>query len=252
MYSVFLNISIQGVVLLLFMGIMFGVVGLYVGYLRGFKKILDWRLFGSAEKKRINQLRNGSEPVIVEGTVKPTEQHGTMESPLTSEECVAYRYKIQKDDPGTGADNKTITIENGSDSVPFYIEGEHDRVYVEPQNASISMDREYENQGDIRPEKLEQSSIIGPVNLSSHHHIEYIENEIEVGQKGVALGKATDTRMDADFKIKETGDRFVVSDTDPSSTQKRLLYKGIAYSVVGGVFSLASLFIFYVLLVSIF
>lgn len=246
-----LNVSIQGIIFLLFMGIMFGVIGVYIGYLRGFKKILERRLFRKADKKRINQLRNGSEPVIIEGTVKPTKQHGLMESPLTGEECVAYKYRIQEDDPGSGADDTTTTIEHGSDSVPFYIEGEHDRVYVEPQNASISMNEEYENSGDVRPEKLKQSSIIGPIDISSNHHIEYIENEIEIGQKGVALGKATDTRMDADFKIEETGDRFVVSDTDLSSTQERLLYKGIAHSVVGGLFSLASLFIFYVLFVDI-
>jgi hypothetical protein len=244
-----LNISIQGIAYLLFLSAILGSVGVYLGYFIGFKKISEWRLFKGAEKRRINQLRSGSEPVIIEGTVKPTEQHGLIESPLTGEECVAYRYRIQKDEPGAEADD-TTTIERGSESVPFYIEAEHDRVYVEPENASISMEDEYENSGDIKPEKLSQSSFLG-IDLSSRRNIEYIENEIEVEQKGIVLGRATDTRMDADFKIEETGDQLVVSDTDPSSTQKRLLYEGVVLTIVGGVFSLATLFIFYIIITGI-
>lgn len=245
MYNVLLGI--QATTFMLFMATMFASVGVYLGYIKGFKKILEWRLFGNADKKHINQLEHEDEPVIVEGTVKPTEQHGKMESELTGEECVVYQYKIQEDDLGTGADNTTSIIDTGSDGVPFYIEGEHRKVYVEPQNATISMEKEYENQGDIRPEKIQQSSVFGSIDLSSYHHIEYIEKEIEVGQKGAVLGKATDTRMNAEFKIEKTGDRLMISDTDPSSTQKRLLYKGIISSIIGGVFLLATLITIYLL-----
>lgn len=235
---------------LLFMATMFGIVGVYIGYFKGFKKISEWSLFGKAEKKRINQLRDGSEPVIIEGTAKPTEQHGTIKSELTGVECLVYQYRIQEEDP-THDEGRNI-IENGSDGVPFYIEGEHDSVYVEPQNASVSMEQEYENSGDVRPEKLKQSSLIGPIDISSYDHIEYIQKEISVGEKAVVVGKSTDTRMDADFRIEETGDQLVISDADPSSTQKRLLYKGIILTIFGGIFSLASLAMVYIVLRGIF
>lgn len=246
--EIFLSIQQTGIVVL--MGLIFGSAGVYLGYHRGLKDISRWLLLRKSKKVRINQLREGDEPVIVEGNVQETSKYGKLESPLTGEECVAYKYEIKKKDPGS--DNNSTTIDSGSDSVPFYIEEEYDRVYVEPEDGRFSMEDEIEDHSEIKPEKLRGGSIdIGSLSLSSYDNILYREREIEIDNNGIVLGKATDTSMDADFKIERTGGNLILSDTNPESTKRRLILNGAGFSILGGIFFVFSIFLFYLIVAGI-
>lgn len=241
----------------------FGAGGAYFGS-KAVKTGGDWRTFRKANRNRgVDAIQDGDQPVIVDGTVKPNGE--SLSSPFTGEECVAYEYEIQVTDHnrpwgtemgeiGTRETERKssdgwTTVDEGSDETVFDIETETARVRVDPSHADITLEYETESEQEIReesPEALRDHSSIdlGTVTLTDHQRYRYVENELEVGEPGSALGKLVQGREYADSQLHKTdSNEFIVSDASPQTTRNRLLKDCLTYSAIGLVASSIALII---------
>lgn len=237
-----------------------GAGGVYFGY-KGVKTGGNWWMFRQANSKTGGDaIEDGDQPVTVHGTVKPDGE--PLLSPLTGEKCVAYEYKIQVTDnerPHNNGvedhdhdyyhdydydqvqvdDDGWTTVDEGSDEPRFAIETDKSRVRVDSSDADLTLAQEVESETQIQqesPEALRESPSIdlGSLTLTGDQQYRYIENEIEIGEPGSALGKVVSARGDADYRLTQTdSNKFVVSDAEPQTTQQRLLRDSLKNSLIG-------------------
>lgn len=228
-------VSIVTIIFLGPIGLMFSFTGLYIIFKKGRKEFSEWLSFRNSEKEPINQIARGDEPVIIEGTAQTIPEHGLLNSPLTSEECIAYNYKIERKNHNNGWQ----VIESDSDSAPFYIKEDDNKVYTDPSNASVTIEKENRSQGEINPEKIPEDSItIGSVEIPfPSGRVKYTEKRIEPSEECTVLGKVENTTEDAIYEINKTSNgKFIVSDDEVSPTMNRILIRGVVFSLFGLLF----------------
>lgn len=106
-----------------------------------------------------NTLRAGQGPVELQGTARAGEH--TFTSPLTQQECVAYRFQKQElqtkrvndpdpDDHGTETRQEWVTIHDEEAGAPFTLDDGTGEVVVDGATADLDMERSYEvDTGDV-------------------------------------------------------------------------------------------------------
>lgn len=195
-------------------------------------------------------------PVEVEGTAHA--QHGTLTSPFTGTECLAYEYEVEEERHSNNG-RHWETIDSGRNHTAFRIEDETASALVDPRGADFrfSAERSIDVRGGERPPEPVQKFIRRNRNVDSEEKSldlklfelntgkdrKYVERRLDPGESVHILG---DARYDADagsdggevnVVIRYGNDtKFLISDTDERGAARRTAWKGLPYLIAGLLF----------------
>lgn len=137
-----------GVLLLVFIG---GLGLMYVG----FQKYRIGRVILNTPPERVRSIAIGR--TEVHGTAR--DAGSTLEAPFTDEECLYRQWKIEEqreyqkrdDDGRTKTERRWVTLDQGSDVVPFYVEDETGQIFVNAdENTSFEISGDNTNGETLR------------------------------------------------------------------------------------------------------
>lgn len=220
----------------------------------GRELLLSYRILTN-DPSDVMSLGDGG-PVEVEGTAQP--QGGTLTSPFTGNECLAYEYEV-KEERNSKNGRSWTTIDSGYNFTAFRIEDGTASALVDPRSADfrLSAERSIDVRGGKRPpesirEFIRRNEDVGSeeksldlklFELNTGKDRKYIERRLDVGESVHILGEA---RYDASAgseagevnTIIGSGDdtKFVISDTDERGAARRAAWKGLPYVVAGVLF----------------
>lgn len=230
------------------------VLGCVMIWYGGRELVLAYRILTN-DPNDVMSLGDGG-PVEVEGTAQP--ERGTVTSPFTGTECLAYEYVV-KEERSSKNGRHWETIDSGRNHTPFRIEDETASALVDPRAADFrfSAERSIDVRGGTRPpervvefirrnddvDSEERSLDLKVVELNTGKDRKYIERRLEPGESVHILGEA---RYDAsaghdagevNVVIGHGEDtRFLVSDTDERGATLRVAWKGLPFVVAGVLF----------------
>ncbi|NGM70209.1 hypothetical protein G6M89_14520 [Natronolimnobius sp. AArcel1] len=224
-------------------GLVIGGLGIAgIGY--GSVSLRRWRELGEQEPVAINQAVAADGLVEIEGTVRPHDS--SEESPLFGQECVAYDYKIEKRRRSSNKNSGSSwrTIDSGEGRRPFVIEDESGTAYVDPDGASLSLEKERTRKTNAAGDPVPDDSTwnfnmslnipgMGGVGLNNKR---YTEKRLDVGGHCYAVGTAHRPQAGVDAEVTIDGEgasTFLLSDATESETRRRLLLRGAGYTLGG-------------------
>lgn len=193
-------------------------------------------------------------PVELEGSASPVD--GTVTSPLTGTECLAYEYEVTEY-RSSGKNSSWRTVDEGSDGVPFRLDDGTASVRVDPEGAefALSTERRIEvDGGDPEPDAVRSflathsdlesesgSMDLGVVEIATGNDRRYHERRLDPEEEAYVLGQsrydvdARETMRDVSAVI-EDGDRtpvFVVADSCQDGAARRLAKPALPWLIVG-------------------
>lgn len=207
----------------------------------------------ATETSEVSGLRPGK--VEVKGTARPTEGGPTLTSPISRDEALATKVKVERYDSGTSeTGGGWTTIYEDKKAVPFVVDDGTGEVRVDTpltseQKMLFEMTRERVPGGQEPPERIRNfverkqeidetsKSGIGPISLGERRR--YMEGSIEPGEDVYVLGEAReqagwDERGYVIDGTTESGE-FVVSDKPEEQLVKEGNWGGLLLYVVGGI-----------------
>lgn len=164
------------------------VVALLVAAGSGHMARRSWELrqaVDNASAATAGTVRAGQGPVELTGTAHSAEH--TFTSPLTQQECVAYRFekevrqKERHHDPDGGTDTtyEWVTALSDEAGAPFYLEDGQGEVLVDGSTADLEMERSYELTTDDVTEGIGETvaGLLGADSDAEDHDVpqEYVE-----------------------------------------------------------------------------
>lgn len=162
--------------------------------------------------------------VEVEGTAEPIEDEGTISSPYTGTECLAFEFEHKESRQRVHDDDTTWRIvEHGATSRPFSVTDDTGTVAVDPAEATLSFDRDIVvNSGRlIKTEwRLEPGESV------------YVSGQKQDGASAEDAPGGASTYIGAG----DDPDAFTVSDASERWTVLRFTAKGIVLSLLGLLF----------------
>lgn len=201
-----------------------GVVAVGVGA----SSLRQWYRLTRLDTVSIHDAALDPGPVEIGGDVH-ADDDDLLEAPLSRRPCVAYEYRIQR----RSSDSWT-TVDHGDDRTPFAVADGTGTAYVDPGDASLSLERD--RIADVDPHSL-PATVDAQPSLSGRRR--YVEHRLEVGSVALVHGDGEPaTSRDADVQI-TGGDEaglFLVGDGAESAVGRRLLNKGAAVTPLGGLF----------------
>lgn len=219
----------------------------------------------------LNTVTGG--PVRVSGTVRPSDDNGSLVSPLSGEDVVLYDYEVQGYIE-TGDGHGWEQVAGGADAVPFVLEDGSGAVRVDPAGSTLLLGTRTSKHVDLRSGSTTDDDETTPPNGQSTHGSlaeEQLVTRCDPGAGRVHVGSVT-LHEESRYRLKErriepgddlvvTGtaqdgdpislvsDRdgdgvlfgslfeypFVVADTPEHSSTRYLLKRGAAWAGVGGI-----------------
>ncbi|MFC6976241.1 GIDE domain-containing protein [Halomicroarcula sp. GCM10025709] len=213
----------------------------------------------------IRTLDGYTGPVEIEGTAVTDDEYGTVRSPLTGTDCLAYTYEVQEL-RSSGKNSNWETLDEGMGGVNFLVDDTTDRVRVDPEGADIRLDSHSVTvpPGTELPESLaryvaasdavdEQDRTLDLVvtELAVGNKQRFIERRLDPGEHVYVYGLARrgpaaewgSNRVDAVVGTGAGTPVFVISDTDERGTAWRIARKGLLRAGLGfAVVAFAALF----------
>ncbi|WP_324757633.1 GIDE domain-containing protein [Haloarcula sp. GH36] len=194
-------------------------------------------------------------PVEIEGTAVVDEESGTVTSPLTGSDCLAYTYEVQEL-RSSGKHSNWETLDEGMGGVDFLVDDGTDRVRVDPEGADIRFESHSVTvpPGTELPETLaqyvgasdavdEQDRTLNLVvtELSVGNKQRFIERRLDPGEHVYVYGLARrgpaaewgSTLVDAVIGAGDGTPVFVISDTDERGTAWRIARDGLLKAGLG-------------------
>lgn len=236
-------------------GAIFLLIGLAIA-VWGVLTLRKWYYVRAGEPISIRDVFHASNPVEVEGTIRPVDEEDVLQSPIMQKPCVAYEYKVEerqrrrRSGKNNGSKTTWKTVDSGENRVPFYLEDDSGRALVRPDGASLSMAKErtrtVEDESAL-PSGMRGSGgvlSIGSISIGSRP-IRYTEKRLDVDDSGYVFGEAIPNPQGVDADV-ELGDgeetpMFLVSDTSEGATARRLLLKGVGLAAFGAIFAVAGI-----------
>ncbi|RQG89067.1 hypothetical protein EA462_11860 [Natrarchaeobius halalkaliphilus] len=217
-----------------------GVAGIWTGT----SSLRQWRRLGADDPVPVREAISRSGSVEVEGAVR--EHETTLESPVMDESCVAYEYTIEqrRNRGGKRSGSRWRTIEDGTDRRPFVLEDESGRAYVDPDGASLSLERERTRNpngdsplpGFLRSLNVDFSINIGGPFGAGIGNRRYTERRLDLDGHCYVVGQAERSPAGIDADVAIVGGEsptFLISDATEGETRRRLLLRGSGFGLAG-------------------
>jgi len=140
-------------------GVLFGVPVLVLGWVVLYAGVNQYRTKALIEDTPTSTVRSlALGRVELEGTAAPAE--AAHRTPVSGEECVCYRYHVDKwSDSSRGAGN-WLPVEVGTKPTPFYLNDGTGRVLVDPAGAELHVRRDVYEFGAGEPESAAVRSFL--------------------------------------------------------------------------------------------
>jgi len=192
----------------------------------------------------VRDLSTRSGPVEIEGTARPTDDHGVVHTPFTDTDCLAFEYETQEyQSHGQGGSWKTL--DEGGTWVPFLVEDDTGMVRVDPAGAELHFEEHSlkVRGGDDPPDRIaeyiaetddvdpqDKSIDVVVTELNYGNSQKFIERRLDVGEHVYVYGTAGrapagewgSRLVDAEVGDGEAVPQFVVSDTSERGTAWRI------------------------------
>ncbi len=177
------------------------IIGFCLLWYGGRELLLSYRILTN-DPSEVMSLGDGG-PVEVEGTAHP--EHGTLTSPFTGAECLAYEYEVTEE-RNSQHGTHWETIDSGRNHTAFRVEDETASALVDPRGADFrfSAERSIDVRGGQRPPERVQEFIrrngdVGSeeksidlklFELNTGKDRKYIEKRLDPGEPVHVLGEA--------------------------------------------------------------
>ena len=204
----------------------------------------------------IRTLDGHTGPVEVEGTAVADDEYGTVRSPLTGSDCLAYTYEVQEL-RSSGKNSNWKTLEEGTGGVNFLVDDDTDRVRVDPEGADIRLASHSVTvpPGTELPDALAEFVAASEAVDEQDRRLDLVVTELAVGNKQRFIERRLDpgehvyvyglarrgpaaewgsNRVDAVVGRGEGTPVFVISDTDERGTAWRIARGGLLRAGAGG------------------
>ncbi|WP_423999607.1 GIDE domain-containing protein [Haloarcula salina] len=203
----------------------------------------------------IRELDGYTGPVEITGTAVADEDAGTVTSPFTGSECLAYTYEVEEL-RSSGKHSNWETLDQGQAGVDFVVDDGSDRVRVNPDGADVRFESHSVTvpPGTELPDRLAEyvertpgvDAQDGTVNLlvtelSVGNRQRFTERRLDAGEQvyvyGLARrGPATEWGSNLVDAVVGDGDGtpvFVISDTSERGTAWRVARGGLWRAALG-------------------
>ena len=231
------------------LGGLFALVGVGIAAWGGLD-LRKWRYIRSGDPIAIRDAAHTSNPVEVEGRIRPVEEEEVLESPIMGKPCVAYEYTVEERRRRRrrkgGSRTTWRTVDSGKASVPFVLEDDSARALIRPDGASLSMGtertRRVDGESSLPPGMRNSGGVLslGSITIGARP-LRYTEKRLDVDGPGYVFGQATVNPRGVDAEV-EVGDgpdtpMFVISDASEGATARRLMLKGAGLVAFGAIFA---------------
>ena len=208
-------------------GGVFFVLGLFTLAI-GLSSVRKWNRIRSTETVSIRDATVADGIVKVEGTVTLA-SNTPLTSPMTTTECTAFSYDIQRRKSGDWK-----PVDHGTKYQPFLLDDGTATAYVDPEgdDLSLSMEKIETLNDEQLPDYIDtKSSLAG--------RRQYKEGCLQVGKEATVVGTTQSPASDpsSDVEFGPDSEFLLISNQDAEQTAGRILKKGIILSPVGIVFS---------------
>lgn len=203
----------------------------------------------------VRDLPQRSGPTEVQGTARPTDDHGTVHTPFTETDCLAFEYEAQEY-RSSGKNSHWKTLDEGGAWVPFLVEDDTGTVRIDPEGAELHFEEHSlrVNGGDEPPARIAEyiaeadgvdsqnkSMNLVVTELNYGNDQKFVERRLDVGENvyvygevGRAPGGEWGSRL-VDAEIRDGPDlpSFVVSDTSERGTAWRIARGALGWLAIG-------------------
>jgi len=203
----------------------------------------------------VRDLPTRSGPVEVEGRAQPADEAGTVHTPFTDTDCLAYEYEAQEYQ-SQGQHSAWKTLDEGGESASFLVEDDTGAVRVDPAGAELHLDDHTieVSPGEEPPERVAQyirqtedvdpqdgsiDLVVTELNLGNRQR--FVERRLDVGEDVYVYGtvgpapggewgsRLVDARIEAGPELPE----FVISDTSERGTAWRIGKRAVGVTAIG-------------------
>lgn len=206
------------------------------------------------ETQDIIEVERKEGPVEIEGTAETAA--GTLEAPISGQECLAYEYEVEEYQ-SSGKNSSWNTVDEGEAATPFRLEDQTASALVDATGAAISLETDDKTRvdgGEEEPpairEFLDKNADldsqaggidVGPLTLGTGNDRRYREARLHPGDEAYVLGQ-TDYDVDARESMRdisavvrdgEEAPAFVVAQGDQNRAARRLFFDQIWTIVLG-------------------
>jgi len=203
----------------------------------------------------VRELPQRSGPVEVQGTAGRAEDHGTVHTPFTQSNCLAFEYETQEY-RSSGKSSHWKTLDEGSAWVPFLVEDDTGLVRVDPDGAELHFEEQSVtlDGGQEPPERIAdyiaETDDVDPqdgsidlvvTELDYGNDQRFIERRLDVGEDvyvygnvGPAPGGEWGSRL-VDAVVRDGPDlpAFVISDGSERETAWRIGKGALGWTLAG-------------------
>jgi len=203
----------------------------------------------------VRDLPTRDGPVEVQGTARLSEDHGTVHTPFTESNCLAFEYETQEY-RSSGKSSYWKTLDKGGAWVPFLVEDDTGAVRVDPEGAELHFEEHSVriDGGQEPPERIaeyiagtedvdpqDRSIDLVVTELDYGNDQRFIERRLDVGENayvygsvGPAPGGEWGSRLvDAEVRDDPALPAFVVSDSSERGTAWRIGKGALGWVAVG-------------------
>jgi hypothetical protein len=223
----------------------------WVAATSGLKSVRDWWRILTSESLPIDEAVATSEPVQIQGHVRPLQPDDTLTSPILNRECVVYEYTISK----VVQDSGGSTIDSDTAYRSFIIADGTGEILVNPDEDSLSL--KTTTQRTTSKEELIKRTDDDIVEFDSTAYtsdgetipkpIELREGTISVGEEITVVGEANQESegalRDTNAVMASGADQLTIMNDDPRNTAMRNAARGVFLLMLGAMFGIFAIFI---------
>jgi len=218
------------------------VVGI-IAFVKGFRWLSRKRLIENTPTSKVRSLAMGL--VEVFGEAVPWKEK--LEAPLSSKDCVYYKYLIEEY-KSSGKSGHWVVIDRGESQSPFFLKDETGMVLIDPKDADIAMSSDVKIESSKDPPKniklfLSSRGLKYEGFLGINKHMRYQEWHLAPGDELYIMGTAEDypskdiiaKRGTANMIIRKGKyEKFYYISDRPEKTVLKSLHRRVLGSIIGG------------------
>lgn len=218
-------VELGGAVVLVGIGLAFALPGLYLIW----TAVTSYRLatlMDEAARAAIADLAGASDAVVLSGTVEAADE--PLRSPVWGDECVAYRYDVDREKSGLGDRTGTVGVTGGETATRFLLDDGTGTVLVDPGDADLRYADEHRRRvdgGTTPPPAIREFLASNDLSMDGDRDWIFEEARYEVGQTVTVVGRPgapgdgnDPTTADATL----AGSGVAVLDLPPNEAQRKL------------------------------
>lgn len=223
----------------------------WVAATSGLNSVRDWWRILTSESLPIDEAVATSEPVQIQGHVRPLQPDDTLTSPILNRECVVYEYTISK----VVQDSGGSTIDSDTTYRSFIVADGTGEILVNPDEDNLSL-KTTTQRTTSKEELIELTDDdvveFDPTAYTSDGEIipkpiEFREGTISVGEKITVVGEANQESegalRDTNAVMASGADQLTVMNDDPTNTAMRNAARGVFLLMLGAIFGIFAMLI---------